>query len=271
MYTVFSGSREWRTSDHRESVRAQLRLLDPDEDVVIQGAAPGLDSIAAWEARLMDFEVIDVPADWDGYGDGAGSIRNGWMRDMLVRARDWGAEVMVYAFHDDPGLGRGTRDMVRKAREAGISTRLIGEGLCPNPDAITACFIPARDGRMLLQHRTEDAPVHPGEHGLFGGSLEPEESPGEALAREAREELGIEVPEGATYLGPHLFQLPDRTMEMHPWTWRTDLEEDELRSGQREGQGLGFRSYADLYRMIVPPQDLCVLRTVRQELRRTGW
>ena len=45
-------------------------------------------------------------------------------------------------------------------------------------------------GRLLLQHRTDDAPLHPGAWGFFGGAVEPGESVEDGLVREAAEELG---------------------------------------------------------------------------------
>jgi 8-oxo-dGTP pyrophosphatase MutT (NUDIX family) len=40
-------------------------------------------------------------------------------------------------------------------------------------------------GQMLPQHRDAAAPANPGRWGLFEGAVEPGESPGEALVREA--------------------------------------------------------------------------------------
>ncbi len=56
-----------------------------------------------------------------------------------------------------------------------------------------SAFIPYKfqDGewRVFLQKRTEDAPASPGFFGLFGGGMEPDETPEQALLREVREEL----------------------------------------------------------------------------------
>jgi hypothetical protein len=49
------------------------------------------------------------PAQWDRYGEAAGPIRNAWMLEF-------GKPDLVVAF---PG-GRGTADMISKARKAGI-------------------------------------------------------------------------------------------------------------------------------------------------------
>ena len=52
-----------------------------------------------------------------------------------------------------------------------------------------------RDGKFLLQLR-DNIPniVHPGVWGLFGGHLEPEETPENAFKRELLEEIGYNIP-----------------------------------------------------------------------------
>lgn len=45
------------------------------------------------------------------------------------------------------------------------------------------------DRRILLQHRDDDAPACPGQWGLFGGAVEPNEAVRRAMVREAMEEL----------------------------------------------------------------------------------
>jgi 8-oxo-dGTP diphosphatase len=44
-------------------------------------------------------------------------------------------------------------------------------------------------GRVLLQHRTDDAPAFPGFWSFFGGQIETGETPEEAVKRETFEEL----------------------------------------------------------------------------------
>lgn len=53
-----------------------------------------------------------------------------------------------------------------------------------------AGIILIKDKKILLQHRTDDAPVLPGYWGFFGGCVEQGETPEEAVRREAFEELG---------------------------------------------------------------------------------
>ncbi len=77
-------------------------------DMVIEGGADGADALARRWARDRATPRLTVPADWYGFGRQAGPKRNA---EMLTHAPD-----IVIAF---PG-GRGTADMVNKARAAGI-------------------------------------------------------------------------------------------------------------------------------------------------------
>jgi 8-oxo-dGTP diphosphatase len=61
------------------------------------------------------------------------------------------------------------------------------------PDRTTASALLLRDGRVLLERRPVDARVDPDRWDTPGGHLEAGESPEQALVRELREELGIEL------------------------------------------------------------------------------
>ncbi len=80
-----------------------------DIDLIIQGGARGADHLAAQWAASRDVDCITVPARWDMHGKGAGPIRNQYMIDCY-------APDLVVAL---PG-GRGTADMVSRAKAAGI-------------------------------------------------------------------------------------------------------------------------------------------------------
>jgi predicted Rossmann-fold nucleotide-binding protein len=77
--------------------------------VIIEGGAGGADELARLFAEFAGIPVQTFPACWDKHGKAAGPIRN---RQML----DEGKPDLVVAF---PG-GRGTADMVRQARAAGV-------------------------------------------------------------------------------------------------------------------------------------------------------
>lgn len=97
----------------RQKVKEVLDSLEPG--IVVEGGATGADGIAHAWARLNGVHVASVSALWDHYRKPAGPIRNA---AMLLLKPD-----LVVAF---PG-GRGTADMVRKARAVGIQVLEIPE------------------------------------------------------------------------------------------------------------------------------------------------
>jgi hypothetical protein len=76
---------------------------------IIHGGAHGADTLADDWADIRDIKSFTYPADWKSHGRAAGPIRN---RRMIEE----GKPDLVIAF---PG-GRGTANMVRQAKEAGI-------------------------------------------------------------------------------------------------------------------------------------------------------
>ena len=88
------------------------RTARHDAMVVIQGGAHGADQIARDWCVSRKVPYDNYPADWNTHGKAAGPIRNQRMLDV-------GKPDLVIAF---PG-GRGTADMVRRARAAGVLVR----------------------------------------------------------------------------------------------------------------------------------------------------
>ncbi len=81
----------------------------PENITIISGAAKGVDSVAIDWAITNWLSFKEFPANWDKYGKAAGPIRN---KQMLEE----GKPDLVVAF---PG-GRGTANMVKLAKEAGV-------------------------------------------------------------------------------------------------------------------------------------------------------
>jgi hypothetical protein len=77
--------------------------------MVIHGAAPGADTLAAKWARKAAVEEKAFRANWAEHGKAAGPMRN---QAMLI----YGMPDAVVAF---PG-GRGTEDMIARAETAGL-------------------------------------------------------------------------------------------------------------------------------------------------------
>lgn len=138
------GDRNWDDGRYLIKTLDTLHLAEAFT-CVIDGEAPGADWMAgdhppgqtvrgryhrdpgwAWVRRVPGQHY---PPDWNRYGRAAGPIRN---RQMLVE----GKPDLVIAFHADIGHSRGTRDMVRQARKAGLDVVLYdgaAQGLY-NPD-----------------------------------------------------------------------------------------------------------------------------------------
>lgn len=92
-------------------------------DVLIEGGAKGADTLArrCVEALGMQVRVLEYPADWETYGKAAGPIRNQIMLDQ-------GRPDIVLAFPTKPlDESKGTADMVRRAKTAGIPTYVVGK------------------------------------------------------------------------------------------------------------------------------------------------
>lgn len=94
---------------YHDTLAAGRVLSDLSPSLIIEGAAPGADRLAYHWAMSRGFAVTEYPANWNTLGPRAGPIRNA---RMLAE----GKPDFVLAF---PG-GRGTEDMVSKAKAAGV-------------------------------------------------------------------------------------------------------------------------------------------------------
>lgn len=90
------------------------RLPDAGRLAIIHGGARGADALADRWAVSNWVTSVAVEANWSAFGKAAGPIRNQSMIDSYMPD-------LVLAF---PG-GRGTADMIRRAKEAGIEVREI--------------------------------------------------------------------------------------------------------------------------------------------------
>lgn len=106
-----------RNYHNREEVFGELHALAEKHGwlTIIEGGATGADRLAREFAELCYHGLVEIKADWQQHGNAAGPIRN---QRMLTS----GKPDLVLAF---PG-GRGTADMVRRAREQGFTVKLGG-------------------------------------------------------------------------------------------------------------------------------------------------
>lgn len=112
MRVLVCGGRDYTNKDKIFSVLDKLHAENLI-DCIIEGEAPGADTIAKQWALLNDVELYRVPAEWDKYPKGsAGPIRNQKMLDMYQPD-------IVLAF----GGKIGTPDMIRRSLEQGIKVK----------------------------------------------------------------------------------------------------------------------------------------------------
>ena len=126
MRLLICGSRQWHDED---TIRTMLHneesvaWANQEEFVVIHGHCPdGADRIAdricVEELDMTPgVDLIREPAQWKRYGRSAGPVRN---QLMLDRHRP----EVVFAFRHGV-KSNGTDDMIRRARKAGLPTRVI--------------------------------------------------------------------------------------------------------------------------------------------------
>lgn len=119
MRVLFCGDREWKTPRQVKLIGSVLEQYNPEEDYIINGFARGADIIASVLAKWMGFKVIDYPADWETHRRAAGPIRNKLMLDNGIDK--------VEAFHNDISSSKGTANMVKIAKKAGVPININAE------------------------------------------------------------------------------------------------------------------------------------------------
>jgi hypothetical protein len=117
MRVLICGSRDWQ--DHAR-IRADLAAVQASRGpiaLVITGGARGADLAGHTAARTLGIPTTEYRADWDRHRTAAGPIRN-------QRMLDEGRPVLVLAYRTHPD-SRGTNDMIRRARVAGVETIVV--------------------------------------------------------------------------------------------------------------------------------------------------
>lgn len=106
MKVLVCGGREYMDDLRVQNVLSKLVIT-----CIVEGGAPGADTLARLYGQACGIEVKEYAADWDTHGRAAGPIRNKQMLDENPDVE------LVVAF---PG-GRGTANMIKQAKERGVS------------------------------------------------------------------------------------------------------------------------------------------------------
>jgi len=135
-----------------------------------------------------------------------------------------------------------------------VRNSVMAEQGCPQRQMIVAGLL-IQDNRVLLGHRSASREWFPEVWDLPGGHIEDDEKPGEALQRELREELGIDVPDpGSQYLARFVTEEIDlRVCVVSEWTGTpinaSPIEHDQIawfESSQLNSIDLALEFYAAL-------------------------
>lgn len=148
-----------------------------------------------------------------------------------------------------------------------------GEGLLTPGNAAVGLIV-LEDGRYLCQLRSQRPGIfYPDHWGLFGGAVNPGESPEAGLKRELREELALEV-ESAEYFTEFTFDF-SFSGKGHVWRryYLVPLECSGIAALQL-GEGREFRAFTDRELLdqarVVPYDAFAVWLHATQQIANIG-
>lgn len=116
-------------------------------------------------------------------------------------------------------------------------------------------------GKILLQHKAKDSKVLPDQWAFFGGGIDEGEAPEEAVAREAKEELGLDL-RNLKFLGRYVAPFEGGLYEQFVFVGGLTYQLEKLRLQQTEGQGIGLFSLAELKQMQINQRIMKILDDV---------
>lgn len=120
MIALVTGSRKWKD---RHKVWKEIYKRRKKLTYVFHGGAKGADLLADDCAALLGIQTVRCDALWGRHGLAAGPIRNTMMLRLFLAVG--GKEKIVLAFHSNLAKSKGTKDMVRRAKKAGLTVKVI--------------------------------------------------------------------------------------------------------------------------------------------------
>jgi hypothetical protein len=117
---IITGDRDWKDMD---AVGRRMGAF-PEGTLFIHGNATGADFCCDEMATRLGYPKVRMPY-FSHLGRAGGPVRNQYMLEILLALQLAGVEVKVLAFHDHIEESKGTADMLRRAKKAGIKRRLV--------------------------------------------------------------------------------------------------------------------------------------------------
>lgn len=99
--------------------------------------------------------------------------------------------------------------------------------------------------RVLLQHRDDNTSWYPNHWGIFGGQIERGETPEQAVRREAKEEIGIELT-NLEFFKRYESNREEGVYEAFLFIAPLIVSVEKLRKQQTEGQDLGLFTFDEI-------------------------
>lgn len=116
-YVLVAGSRSFGDPERLAEI---LQAEISDGDVLVEGGARGVDTMARAWAESRGMEVVEIRADWAKYGRAAGPKRNDAM--VAFVAERGGRAVYVW-----DGKSRGTQQCIESAVKKGVRVKVYTE------------------------------------------------------------------------------------------------------------------------------------------------
>ena len=116
-YVLVAGSRNFVNGERLAQILAENIGAD---DIIVEGGAKGVDTMAREWAEARDIGVVEIRADWEKYGRAAGPKRNDAMTAFV--AEHGGKAVFIW-----DGKSKGTEQCIRSALKRKIPTRVYTE------------------------------------------------------------------------------------------------------------------------------------------------
>lgn len=118
-------------------------------------------------------------------------------------------------------------------------------------------------GNILIQNRKKHS-KHGEEYGFFGGKIEGNENPEQALKREIKEELGIEIKEFKLFKNYHQI-IPEINREVNRWVFLAPIPNiNKLKSNEGE---LALMKFTDAFNLKMIPGDVELLKEIHEFLK----
>ncbi len=114
-----------------------------------------------------------------------------------------------------------------------------------------------KDKKFLLQHRDNNTKKFPNYWAFFGGKIEKGESPEQAVKRELREELGIEL-YGLKFISR--YDSNQRKFTVFIFIARLTLSLEKLKKQQNEGDRLKSFSFKEIKKLKIPRFEKTILK-----------